>query len=241
MKGKYTLLNNGSVIKILNPERRHVILDLEFTNFDLETDKSLFNHEIAKQHLGYLLIREDMKVVLSSAKELKTNNLLSDLLKEALSSHISILYGKCFSEAKKRRVVLEHDIVNKFDNELKTLHNKLIEIRNTQIAHAGSEIYSKSHLMFSFDESSKSSLYLSSLEFQSFNYNLELLEKLVIKLIETIELKIEESFKALKREMSKDNIKNEIFNNSFYIDKKFLKDFDQIKNSRIILNRNNKI
>lgn len=113
----------------------------------------VYNSKSADALAAYSLIQKDIKfckTTLSLAANLSGGNLntptsiyvrdeadtVSDFLKSLTISFI-ITYGKCFAQADGRKVKLESKDIFKKNEELKSLHDFVIEQRNTYIAHAG--------------------------------------------------------------------------------------------------------
>jgi hypothetical protein len=67
----------------------------------------------------------------------------SIIMKKALIKSLVITYGKCFAEAKARKIQLGKEI---FTQKNKKVHDEMIRMRNEYIAHAGSS--SNEHCKF---------------------------------------------------------------------------------------------
>ncbi|HET8829239.1 MAG TPA: hypothetical protein VFM79_07845 [Pelobium sp.] len=111
------------------------------------------------------------------------------------------------------------------------LHDIIKGIRDTHVAHAGSEEYSKNYLIIEFEKIDliKFRIYRSSLNLSTFNFNLEEPQILICKVIEIVDNKTQKKLLKFEEEFSKPEMKKEIIDN-FFIPKNFeIKTFEEIK------------
>lgn len=216
MENRYVKLENEIILRIGNSYNYH----------------SVINTDTGKKILAYKSIKEDLQEVLKAVVELRTNKSLTQILRESLTYYITIVYGKCFSDANVRGTKLDRKDLNKFEEEYLKLHDIIKEIRDTHVAHAGSEEYSKNYLIIEFEKIDliKFRIYQSSLNLSTFNFNLEGFETLICKVIEIVDNKTQKKLLKLKEELSKPEMKKEIIDNSFIPENLEIKTFEEIKN-----------
>lgn len=215
MVDRYIKLQNDVILKIGNPYNYHAVI----------------NTDTGKKILAYKAIKENLQEVLKTIVELRTNKSLNQILKESLTYYITIIYGKCFSDAKVRGTKLDRKDLNTLEEEYLKLHDIIKEIRDTHVAHAGSEEYSKNYLIIEFEKIDliKFRIYRSSLNLSTFNFNLKGLQILICKVIEIVDNKTQKKLLKFEEEFSKPEMKKQIINNSF-IPKNFeIKTFEEIK------------
>lgn len=106
---------------------------------------------IARQLAGYTLIERDLRTVknwlemavslnkreideTSSGTQLISGDEENDDIVKALFVAAFVFYGKCFAQAKGRKVKLEKDQILA---ELQTTHDEVVQLRNNYAAHSG--------------------------------------------------------------------------------------------------------
>jgi len=136
----------------------------------------------------------------------------SALIRKALYTSLVITYGKCFASANGRRLKLDKSAVfNKETDDLKLLHEQLIEVRNEYIAHGGSTDLESSSvsLVFHPDLTNKvppiisiDSYYVNSLSKSSF----QKYQKLIIYLNDFVINKMNKLYEKVYEEHIKSNV-----------------------------------
>ena len=102
----------------------------------------LSNH-ISKQWIGYVSIKLDLeyvkklveKIILPSVKDMD-----EEIIKSLWITSV-IIYGKCFTSSKGRKIILDEKNFFKTNFKLKSLHKDLMTLRHNYIAHAGNSIF----------------------------------------------------------------------------------------------------
>lgn len=106
---------------------------------------------IARKLAGYTLIERDLRTVKTwlemadslnkreidestTGTQLLTGDEDNDLIVKALFVAAFVFYGKCFAQAKGRKVKLEKE---QLPIELQTTHDEIIQLRNNYAAHSG--------------------------------------------------------------------------------------------------------
>ena len=213
---KYIKLDDKTIIKIGDPNKRHFIIKSNF----------------AKNYMGYLLIMEDLKSVLEALDKLGTE-ISENITRESLSFYVVIMYAKAFSKADVRKVKLEKNQLKNLPTKLMNLHGTLIDIRNKHVAHAGSELFSVTNLVTQFDDNS-SEIFLSGLSLSSFNFNINSIIDLVKEVLKICEIKKEKAFEDLKNNFLS---KEEAEKISFFPKNFKAFSFEEIQNVLIKLNQ----
>ena len=91
---------------------------------------------LSKKFIAYCAMREDLKKTLEYIKLLGTD--VNPIIKSALTYSLIALYGKCYTDASKNNFPkLEPKNLFKDDNQLKEVHNFLMDLRHQFIAHRG--------------------------------------------------------------------------------------------------------
>lgn len=90
---------------------------------------------IVNQYSGYKQIFSDLECVERLIHLLKEN--LDPELHYAVWMSAVVTYGKCFAQAKGRRIKLEKKHVSEFNEKALSFHEEIISMRNDYFAHAG--------------------------------------------------------------------------------------------------------
>ncbi|RQO64356.1 hypothetical protein DBR40_25805 [Pedobacter sp. KBW01] len=96
--------------------------------------------ELSKKLKSFMLIREDLSFVSNIVQELislRESGNSNPTIELALWQSILITYGKCFTENKTGFSKLEKSLLEKHDNKYELLHEHLMELRHSYIAHRG--------------------------------------------------------------------------------------------------------
>ena len=96
--------------------------------------------ELSKKLKSFMLIREDLSFISNIAQELislRESANSNPTIELALWQSILITYGKCFTENKAGFSKLEKSLLEKHDNKYELLHEHLMELRHSYIAHRG--------------------------------------------------------------------------------------------------------
>lgn len=91
-----------------------------------------------------MLIREDLTFILNIAKELISLRESADsntAIELALWQSILITYGKCFTENKAGFSKLEKSLLETYDSKYQLMHEHLMEVRHSYIAHRGDTVH----------------------------------------------------------------------------------------------------
>jgi hypothetical protein len=115
------------------------------TSFDYTVD---IDDPKIKGYKGYASIEFDLKVVRRYLKALQAINEsvangamevdeLSQTLERSLYTSSIISYARCFTETSGRGLKLDPNDCFKGANELKTIHQRLMDVRHQHLAHAG--------------------------------------------------------------------------------------------------------
>nr|WP_121272491.1 hypothetical protein [Pedobacter schmidteae] len=94
--------------------------------------------ELSKKLKSFMLIREDLTFILDVAEQLislKESDDPSTTIEFALWQSILITYGKCFTENKAGFSRLEKSLLEKYNVKYQLLHEHLMELRHSYIAH----------------------------------------------------------------------------------------------------------
>lgn len=94
--------------------------------------------ELSKKLKSFMLIREDLAFILDVAEQLISLKKSADpntTIEFALWQSILITYGKCFTENKAGFSKLEKSLLEKHDVKYQLLHEHLMELRHSYIAH----------------------------------------------------------------------------------------------------------
>lgn len=99
---------------------------------------------LAQQSDGYNLILQDLETCLEYAN-CKDQN--SAVILSALHRALVVTYGKCFAEARKRKIQLNgKEVFKGAPPDLWEYHQLLIANRNEFVAHSGSDTFEDSHV-----------------------------------------------------------------------------------------------
>lgn len=124
--------------------------------FDLEANKHVYlmevdgklcpyyfhDSKISHQYTAYNAIKKDLDIAREAFKELYINRGQSLTIRLSLLFAGIMLYGKCYSEAKGRRVKLNYKTISiEPDDKFSVIHKHLINLRNQYVAHAGEGDY----------------------------------------------------------------------------------------------------
>lgn len=98
--------------------------------------------KLSHQYAAYNVILKDLGNARGAFMELHMNRGQSPIVRLSLLFAGIVLYGKCYSEAKGRRVSLNNKAVLKsIGQEVSGTHGHLIDLRNQYVAHAGEGDY----------------------------------------------------------------------------------------------------
>jgi hypothetical protein len=98
--------------------------------------------KISHQYAAYNVIKKDLDIAREAFMELNVNHGQSPTIRLSLLFAGIILYGKCYSEARGRRISLNHKTVfNDTNDQLAEIHERVISLRNQYVAHAGEGDY----------------------------------------------------------------------------------------------------
>lgn len=100
--------------------------------------------ELSKKLKSFMLIREDLTFILNIAKELISLRESADsntAIELALWQSILITYGKCFTENKAGFSKLEKSLLETYDSKYQLMHEHLMEVRHSYIAHRGDTVH----------------------------------------------------------------------------------------------------
>ncbi len=109
--------------------------DGELTPF---IDAATLFPQSAKSVAGYTEILDDLKRGIAALKRIHFLGTNDDVILEALFSHAAINYGRCFTQADRRKIKLTKRspwILSGTKEE--TTHNQIMHLRNQLVAHAG--------------------------------------------------------------------------------------------------------
>ncbi len=118
---------------------------------------ALFPH-LAKSLAGYTEILDDLRRGIASLKRIHFLGTDDDIILEALFSHAVINYGRCFTQADRRRVTLaKSNPWIRSGTEEETTHDQIMHLRHQLVAHAGATPFrdTKVCLMVDSEESPK--------------------------------------------------------------------------------------
>lgn len=109
----------------------------------------ILNTRISRQLAGYLLIEKDLKdlkaLLIEHEKRFQeTPEPENDIILQALMKAIVVTYGKCFAEAKERKITLNLQCIPK---ESLNAHQYMIEMRNKYVAHADKSLHERIDLI----------------------------------------------------------------------------------------------
>jgi len=91
----------------------------------------------AKLYAGYILIRKDLELVIEAISQLKSNN-NSKITSQSLSFFSIVTYSKCFASNSGRGPSLNfREVFKAAGDELTIEHNRILNLRNDYVAHAG--------------------------------------------------------------------------------------------------------
>lgn len=127
-------------------EKEKAIADIYKTLKDKYPNNLLYviPDQFTKKLKSFMLIREDLSFIsqiteqLISLKESPSYNEITEL---ALWQSIIITYGKCFTENKAGMSKLEKSIVEQHGKKYQDMHEHLMDIRHSYIAHRGDTVH----------------------------------------------------------------------------------------------------
>ena len=99
---------------------------------------------------AYHLIKKDLNFAMASLEKLLEiqRDRPDQLVEQSLWCSAVVSYGKCFTEAKGRKVKLEaNDVFKTSDDQIKKTHEDIMHERHQYIAHAGVTAYEQSDTM----------------------------------------------------------------------------------------------
>jgi hypothetical protein len=98
--------------------------------------------KIAHLYAAYNVILKDLGNAQGAFQELDNNKGQAPIVRLSLLFAGIILYGKCYSEAKGRKITLNHkDVLKDMGEQFANTHEQLIDVRNQYVAHAGEGDY----------------------------------------------------------------------------------------------------
>jgi hypothetical protein len=97
--------------------------------------------KLAHQYAAYNVILKDLGNAQGAFRELDNNNGQAPIVRLSLLFAGIILYGKCYSVARGRKVSLNYKDVLKDIEQFTNTHEQLIDVRNQYVAHAGEGDY----------------------------------------------------------------------------------------------------
>lgn len=100
--------------------------------------------DLSKKLKSFMLIREDLMFVLDTTKQLISLKESADpnaTIELALWQSILITYGKCFTENKAGFSKLEKSLFEQHDKKYQLLHEHLMELRHSYIAHRDDTVH----------------------------------------------------------------------------------------------------
>lgn len=106
------------------------------------------------KYLGYLNIFHDLEFIKSCLIYLYKNfdNEEINFLKKSIWQSFIITYGKCFVNAKGRKIKLEpNSVFKKANKDLLRIHDELMELRHQYIAHSGINAYETLEVFLALD------------------------------------------------------------------------------------------
>lgn len=126
-------------------EKEKAISDIYLTLKDKYPNNLLYviPDQFTKKLKSFMLIREDLFFIsqiteqLISLKESPNSNNITEF---ALWQSIIVTYGKCFTENKAGMSKLEKSIFEKHDKKYQDIHDHLMEVRHSYIAHRGDTV-----------------------------------------------------------------------------------------------------
>ncbi|RZJ77583.1 MAG: hypothetical protein EOO47_16365 [Flavobacterium sp.] len=95
---------------------------------------------LSKKLRSFMLIREDLSFIEKIAEQLifsRQSSSSNSVIERALWQSIIITYGKCFTETKAGMSKLEKALFAKHGEKYESMHNHLMDIRHSYIAHRG--------------------------------------------------------------------------------------------------------
>ena len=124
---KYIKLENGAFLRISIDEKGNPRRFIEFKT------------QHAKQYAAYILINKDLDLIIEALSQLKSGKNIP-IINQSLSFFSIITYSKCFTANTGRGTSLNFNEVFKIaDEELRAEHNRILNLRNDYVAHAGSD------------------------------------------------------------------------------------------------------
>lgn len=135
----------------INIERDEELEKKIIKSFRGNDKRELFivNERLSKKACSYALILIDIEIIetcLEKVIELIDKNETQDIITSALWQRAIMTYGKIFTNSKDGFTRLEYDKIISDEKQLE-LHHKLIDIRNSFIAHRGKNDFEKTLLV----------------------------------------------------------------------------------------------
>lgn len=127
-------------------EKEKVLADICNVARDRYPDNLLYIMpvDLSKKLKSFMLIREDLTFVLDITKKLislKESADPNEAIELALWQSILITYGKCFTENKAGFSKLEKSQLEQHDTKYQLLHEHLMELRHSYIAHRDDTVH----------------------------------------------------------------------------------------------------
>ncbi|RZK59010.1 MAG: hypothetical protein EOO91_06405 [Pedobacter sp.] len=100
--------------------------------------------QLTKKLKSFMLIREDLSFVTQVTEQLislKESLNPNDIIEFALWQSIIITYGKCFTDNKAGMSKLEKSLFEKYDKKYQEIHDHLMLLRHSYIAHRDDTVY----------------------------------------------------------------------------------------------------
>lgn len=156
----------------------------------------------SKKYSAYQLIKKDLDFVglaINSLKEMRTDK-DHDVIRQSLSTSISITYGKCFTEALGRGTTLNKGVFRKADEDLIKLHYEIMQGRHNYYAHSGKTQFERNPIVLVVMQDSfrvhSNIIYMLSIRF-----NFEIIDRLISFLTAYVDRKIDLFFDKMINEL----------------------------------------
>jgi hypothetical protein len=99
---------------------------------------------LADQYSGYGLIEKDIALCIKSLDTLTFLNLpVDDITSQSLWFFFIITYAKCFSKGEGRKIKLDKNSLQYYNEAEKKGHKEIIDLRNKYVSHSGFSIFEK--------------------------------------------------------------------------------------------------